>query len=115
MKINRQKAMKLWAKEYGNKEFAYDFNGKLMYREAYGKPGFFITGINGEKIYCGWNIHHILPKAYGGTDSMDNLTCTNYATNIGAGSKITYWLDDSKYQVQRDKGKGSHKLVKLGY
>ena len=56
---------------------------------------------DGEAIYCGWNIHHILPKNCGGTNAISNLTCTNIATNDEAADKITFWIDDCLYQVQR--------------
>ena len=59
----------------------------LMYRDAYGDPNYYIVR-NGERIYCGWNIHHILPLARGGTDSSDNLICTNIITNELAADKI---------------------------
>lgn len=63
-------------------------------------PDFFIKE-DGEAIYCGWNIHHILPKNCGGTNAISNLTCTNIATNDEAADKITFWIDDCLYQVQR--------------
>lgn len=113
MKINKQKAMHLWEKEYGKRDFATDFNGKLMYKKAYGKPGYCIKDESGKKVNCGWNVHHIQPKANGGTDAMSNLTCTNYATNQGAGNKITYWIDGSKYQVRKDKQTKSYKIISL--
>lgn len=93
-------AFKLWEKHYGDARFAEDFHGYLMCRDGYGNPNFFIKE-DGEAIYCGWNIHHILPKNCGGTNAISNLTCTNIVTNDEAADKITFWIDDCLYQVQR--------------
>ena len=76
MKITRDTAMQLWIRHYGFSAYAEDFDGGLMYRDAYGNPDYYIVR-NGERIYCGWNVHHILPLARGGTDSSNNLICTN--------------------------------------
>ena len=100
MKINKKNALKLWERYYGDARFAEDFHGYLMCRDGYGNPDFFIKE-DGEAIYCGWNIHHILPKNCGGTNAISNLTCTNIATNDEAAEKIAFWIDDCLYQVQR--------------
>ena len=110
MKINKKNALKLWELRYGDKEFADDFHGYLMCRSGYGNPEYFVKK-NGRRIYCGWNIHHVLPKASGGTNAIDNLSCTNIATNEEAADKITFWIDDCLYQVQRcDAGHGIFQL-----
>lgn len=110
MKINRTNAMQLWYDYYGDVEFANDFHGNIMYRFAYGDPNYYFVD-NGEKIYCGWNIHHILPKAHGGTNSYDNLICTNILTNEAAADKTTYWIDDSRYQVKKIPSSHAYKIV----
>lgn len=108
MKINERSAMSIWKEYYGDNVYAKDFDGGLMYKYAYGDPNYFEYR-NGSKIYCGWNIHHILPKACGGDDSRGNLICTNIITNEIAGDKISYWIDDNLYQVK--KIKGTHKYA----
>lgn len=100
MKINRENAFKLWERIYGKKKYARDFHGNLMCRDAYGDPDYFEKR-NGKKVYCGWNVHHIQPKAHGGSNRLDNLTLTNIITNEEAADKNTYWIDGIKYQVQR--------------
>ena len=67
----------------------------------------------GKIIYCGWNIHHILPLSCGGTNEKHNLICTNIYTNDEAEDKITYWIDDCLYQVQKVYGTREHQIVKL--
>jgi hypothetical protein len=110
MKINKKNALKLWESAYGNSRYAEDFHGNLMYREAYGNPDYCVFN-NGEFIYCGWNVHHILPKALGGSSSISNLICTNIATNDEAEDKITFWIDDCLYQVQKqERGYGIVRL-----
>ena len=68
MKITRNNAMALWEGTYGNRSYAEDFDGGLMRKDAYGDAEYYEIR-HGRKVYCGWNIHHILPKACGGDDS----------------------------------------------
>ena len=63
-----------------------------MCREGYGDPDYYVCD-GKERIYCGWNIHHILPKTCGGTNAISNLICTNIATNDESADKITFWID----------------------
>ena len=110
MRINKKNALKLWENCYGKEQYVEDFHGYLMCKDGYGDPDFFVRE-KGERIYCGWNIHHILPKAMGGTNSRYNLLCTNIATNKEAGDRITFWIDGCLYQVQkREEGYGIFKL-----
>ena len=112
MRITRKNAMRLWFQNYGYAEYAEDFDGGLMYRDAYGQKDYFVWE-NGERIYCGWNVHHILPIARGGTNATDNLICTNIITNDIAGDRITYWIDEALYQVKRIRGTSRHEIVRL--
>ncbi len=119
MKINRASALHLWEERYGDQRFAVDFHGSLMCREAYGDPNYYVIDRNAgrfnlpTRIYCGWNIHHILPVAHGGTNARENLLCTNIATNEAAEDKITFWIDDCLYQVKRTPGSSEHEIVRI--
>lgn len=112
MKLSRSNALRLWEQCYGDVKFAEDFHGYLMYRDAYGDNEYFVVK-HGIRIYCGWNLHHILPVALGGTNAISNLICTSIATNIAAGAKITFWIDDCLYQVKRIYGTHNHEIVEL--
>lgn len=112
MKINKKTALKLWEERYGSRELADDFHGYLMCKEGYGDENYYIVRW-GKKIYCGWNIHHILPTSCGGTNAKDNLLCTNIATNDAADDKITYWIDDKLYQVKKDHDEGGYCICRL--
>ena len=111
MKISKENAYELWESMFGNSEYAKDFDGGLMYKYAYGDSNYYeLRG--GYKVYCGWNIHHILPKACGGSNSIDNLTCTNIITNEQAGDKVSYWIEDRFYQVKKIKGKHAYQICR---
>lgn len=112
MKINKNNAFQLWKKHYGDCQFAVDFHGNLMCRDSYGNENDTIT-YHGKKYKCGWNIHHILPLAHGGTSVKDNLICTNIYTNNAAEDKVTFWIDSYNYQVQRIPNTNRHTIVKL--
>lgn len=112
MKINKANAMELWEEFYGDEDFAEDFHGNLMCKHGYGDEDFYII-VDGTIIYCGWNIHHILPKMHGGSNAKHNLICTNIITNERASDKITYWIDDRLYQVRKIRGTHEHVIVEL--
>ena len=77
MKICKANALRLWEEYFGNSEFAEDFHGNLMCRDGYGDANFSIYRF-GERIYCGWNIHHILPLSWGGTNEKHNFNFILY-------------------------------------
>lgn len=112
MKINRENALRLWEEYFGNVELAEDFHGNLMCKYAYSDKDYFVCR-GGRKIYCGWNIHHILPKANGGTNVKSNLVCTNIDTNRQAEDKVTFWIDDCLYQVRRIPNTREYEIVEL--
>ncbi len=112
MKITKKSAYELWESMFGSVEYAEDFDGGLMYKHAYGNSDYYEIR-NGQKIYCGWNIHHILPKACGGDNSIENLICTNIITNELAGDKISYWIDDKLYQVKKIKGTHLYEIIRI--
>lgn len=112
MRINKENALRFWDEYFGNVRYAEDFHGNLMCRDGYGDEDFFVLNLS-EKVYCGWNIHHILPRRFGGTNEKSNLICTNIYTNRMAEDKITYWIDDTLYQVQRIRGTQEYEIVVL--
>lgn len=111
MRINKQNAMQLWEERYGSQAFANDFHGNLMYKYAFGNRDYCIN-YRGQTIYCGWNLHHILPVAASGTNQKQNLLCTNIATNDAAADKTTFWIDDCLYQVQRMTNGNGYRICK---
>ena len=130
MKINKANALKLWEEYYGTALWAKDFHGNLMYKDAYGNDeswafrgsttssyrfGYAGTVLwsSNNKIYCGWNLHHVLPIAKGGTNAQTNLICTNIITNEEAEDKITFWIDDCNYQVKRKPETSTHEIIRL--
>lgn len=111
MKISKKTAQNFWKEQYGERKIVKDFNGSYMYYDAYGNRNYSRI-INGEKVFCGWNIHHVNPKSNGGKNTKGNLVCTNIITNDAAGNKTTYWIDRNKYQVRKN-GKDSYRVCKL--
>ena len=100
MKICKSNALRLWDAYYGNVRFAEDFHGNLMCRDGYGNADYCVIRW-GRTVYRGWNIHHILPIACGGTNEKQNLICTNIYTNDMA--------EDCK--CQRKSEPGAHEKV----
>lgn len=113
MRINRDLAMKIWNEYFGTKKYATDFHGNYMCRNAYGERDYFEYDAYGNKVYCGWNVHHILPKAVGGTDAMNNLLPVNIYTNDIAEDKTTFNIDGVCYQVKKIYGKHEYNIYKI--
>ena len=83
-----------------------------MCKDGYGNNNFSVN-YYGQEIYCGWNIHHVLPSTCGGTNAKSNLLCTNIATNEEAGDRITFWIGESLYQVKRIYGTRDHEIIRI--
>ena len=114
MKINKESACQLWREMYGYALYARDFHGNLMRMDAYGRSDIFAYDWSiGSFVACGWNIHHILPVACGGSNEKHNLICTNIETNEAAADKITFWIEGCRYQVRRVPGRKNHRIVRL--
>ena len=112
MKICRKTAMRIWEEHYSDSTLATDFHGNIMAKEGFGNPKY-ICSLSGFKFYAGWNIHHILPVAHGGSNEKHNLICTSIATNDAAANKTTYTIDNVLYQVRRIPETNKHKIVKI--
>ena len=63
MKICKTNALRLWEEFFGSSLFAEDFHGNLMCRDGHGNENFYVNRL-GKIIYCGWNIHHVLPLSW---------------------------------------------------
>ena len=113
--IAEEKAFKIWETYYGNYDIVCDFAGRIMKKDAYGKENALVDLSEQDAIdlkqegegsyYCGWNLHHMMPKGKGGPDSDDNLIPVQYATNEMASDKTSYVIDDRTFEVKRTRGK----------
>ena len=112
MDISRATAMKIWEDNYFKAKYTTDFAGNWMCKDGFGNPNF-TRYINGKRIRCGWNIHHILPLAKGGKNEKSNLICTNIETNNLAADKTSFWVNGMLYQVQKIYGSSEHEIVCL--
>lgn len=110
--MNKTKfAYGLWDELYGNERFAEDFAGNLMCRDGYNDRDYYVV-IDGEKIYCGWNLFHCRPRSQGGKLDPKNILLTNIATNDIAGDKTTFYVDDALYQIHKVGG-GAYQPVRI--
>ncbi len=91
MKINKENALKLWEKRYGQQTRLSDFADYLMDKSAYNNP-------NSE---YGWNLHHKQPIAKGGSDDELNLEITSIYVNSEISDRTSFVIDDVEYEVQR--------------
>ena len=65
----RGKNPDIWRKDAGNNILHFDYHGSIT------SP-------------YGWDIDHIIPKAQGGSDEIDNLQALQYTINRGCGMRV---------------------------
>lgn len=61
MKINKTSLLSLCEEIYGYQTLVKDFHGNYMFRDTFGDRNAY-RFVRGEKVFCGWNLHHIPPK-----------------------------------------------------
>ncbi|WP_436358618.1 HNH endonuclease domain-containing protein [Mycoplasma sp. 480] len=88
------KHISLWRKIYGDASSVYDYAGREIHLNQYGK----------DSKYA-WNIEHIVPVSEGGTDAYINLTVTHIKTNSEREYRNTWNIDGYTYQVRKIKYK----------
>ena len=71
MEINRETAIRLWNKTFGNETRVTDFSGRTIVKGAY----------DDRNSDYGWNVDHILPQSRGGKTADHNLVCCHILTN----------------------------------
>lgn len=102
--INREKAMDIWGKQFGNKISTKDYHGRDIKKSAYGLES---------SHYC-WTLDHVCPKKVGGDDSYYNLLPVHIVTNREKDDNYTNFelLDNkgnlSQYQVKKIKDNRKH-------
>lgn len=105
MEIKKDNALKYWKEVFGDVQSAVDFSGRRMTRGQYGMS----------ESKTGWNIDHRQPQSNGGTDHKSNLEIVNIITNNEKADKTSFMCNGNNFQVVKDNGKYSYKIVKLAF
>lgn len=71
MELNKETANRLWVKQFGKRQKAFDFAGREIAKASY----------NNRNSNFGWNVDHILPESKGGKTADHNLICCSIKTN----------------------------------
>ena len=86
MVINRETAMRIWSKRYGNDLKVTDFAGRTMVKSAY----------DDRNSAFGWNIDHVLPQSKGGKTAEHNLVCCHILTNDEKADKFPCFIANKR-------------------
>lgn len=90
MIINRETAMRIWSKHYGNDLKVNDFAGRTMVKSAY----------DDRNSTFGWNIDHVLPQSKGGKTAEHNLVCCHILTNDEKADKFPCFnANNKKFEI----------------
>ncbi len=82
---------------------ATDYTGRQIKKSAYNQKG---------SAY-GWVLEYVLPLDKGGSDSVDNIHIVSYETHILRNGRLTYTIDGTRYQVQKNDENG-YSIYKIG-
>lgn len=82
---------------------ANDYTGRPIKKAAYNQSG---------SAY-GWVLEYILPLDKGGTKGIENVHIVSNEAHLLRDGKITYTIDGTRYQVQKD-GRGGRAIYKIG-
>ena len=97
-------ASEWWTSIFGRGvQEATDYTGRPVIKSAYNQAG---------SAY-GWVLEYILPLDKGGKDTPNNVHIVSYEVNIIRNGKITWSVDNIRYQVKRDEN-GNPKVYKIG-
>ena len=109
MVIDKEFAMKLWQRIYGNDKFAMDCFGTWMCRDAYSNECVSMRDHFGSNKYYdySWNIDHIRPKASFSSESdadfLNNLEPMHRQNNLQKSDDCpTFQVNGKTYHVVKD-------------
>ncbi len=90
MDLNRETAMRLWNKSFGNETKVKDFAGRIIAKGAY----------DDRNSEFGWNVDHILPQSRGGRTADYNLVCCHILTNDEKADRFpVFKANDKKFEI----------------
>ena len=90
MDLNRETAMRLWSKSFGNETKVKDFTGREIAKGAY----------NDRNSEYGWNVDHVLPQSRGGKTADYNLVCCHILTNDEKADKFPCFVANKlKFEI----------------
>ncbi|MGD9605595.1 MAG: hypothetical protein AB7V00_05555 [Bacilli bacterium] len=98
--IEEAKALAIWHKEIGNKEYAYDFSGRKIKQSDYLKNN-----------QVGWVVSYLRPLNQGGKDNDGNVIIMHHRTAEEKGQKFPdFSIEDRQYHIEYD-SKGDYYYV----
>jgi len=92
MELNKETANRLWVKQFGKRQKAFDFAGREIAKASY----------NDRNSNFGWNVDHILPESKGGKTADHNLICCSIKTNDEKADRFPAFKANGKqFEIQR--------------
>lgn len=92
MELNKETANRLWVKQFGKRQKAFDFAGREIAKASY----------NDRNSNFGWNVDHILPESKGGKTADHNLICCSIQTNDEKADRFPAFKANGKqFEIQR--------------
>ncbi len=92
MELNKETANRLWVKQFGKRQKAFDFSGREIAKASY----------NDRNSDYGWNVDHIFPESRGGKTADHNLICCSIKTNDEKADRFPAFKANGKqFEIQR--------------
>lgn len=92
MELNKETANRLWVKQFGKRQKAFDFAGREIAKASY----------NDRSSAFGWNVDHILPESRGGKTADYNLICCSIRTNDEKADRFpAFKANEKQFEIQK--------------
>ncbi len=91
--ISKEKALEIWAKKFGNLEYAKDKAGAWIIRDKYGDT---------TPLGYGWEIDHKVPTSHYGSDLDENLRPLQWENNRSKSDNYPEWTSVVTSQGERN-------------
>jgi hypothetical protein len=96
-------ASEWWVHFFGDAQDCEDYTGIWIKKAAYKQSG----------SKYGWVLEYIQPLDNGGVNDANNIHIVSCEANVLRDGKITYTIDGTRYQVQRDWQSGARYAIKV--
>ena len=95
--MEKEQALQLWNKIFGNKDKAYDYASRLICKEDF----------EIEDKETSWTVSHKQPFYLGGSNNDKNQLISAVSTYKERDNKTTFKIDDHTYEIRKGKSFGS--------
>ncbi len=101
--MNKEEALKVWLREFGDVDYSHDFAGKKIKRDDYMIEN-----------QVGWVVSYVMPLKKGGKDNYDNMIILNHITELEKGENYPdFEVVGVKYTIKYDQSEDYYYIERV--